>query len=80
MECIPKALAQRVTDAVNIPTIGIGAGAGCDGQVLVLYDMLGLFSDYVPSFVKKYAELADSVNAAVENYVSEVKSGDFPQK
>ena len=80
MECIPKALAQRVTDAVNIPTIGIGAGAGCDGQVLVLYDMLGLFSDYVPSFVKKYAELAGSVNAAVENYVSEVKSGYFPQK
>ena len=80
LECIPKALAQRVTDALDIPTIGIGAGAGCDGQVLVLYDMLGLFSDYVPSFVKKYAELAGSVNAAVENYVSEVKSGEFPQK
>lgn len=79
LECIPKALAARVTEELSIPTIGIGAGSACDGQVLVLYDMLGLFSDYVPSFVKRYAELNTTVTTAVEDYIKDVKEGVFPQ-
>jgi len=79
LECIPKDLAKRVSESINIPTIGIGAGAGCDGQVLVLYDMLGLFSDYLPSFVKKYANLKESVESGVKQYISEVREGVFPQ-
>ncbi len=79
LECIPKELAKRVSEEISVPTIGIGAGAGCDGQVLVLYDMLGLFSDYVPAFVKKYAELNDTVKKGVTDYINEVKGGIFPQ-
>lgn len=79
LECIPKKLAKRVTDSVSVPTVGIGAGKGCDGQVLVLYDMLGLFSDYVPSFVKPYAALHQSVSDAVKSYIKEVKEEVFPE-
>ncbi len=78
LECIPRQLARHVTQSLTIPTIGIGAGKECDGQVLVLYDMLGLFSDYVPSFVKKYAELNTDVTNAVKTYIQEVKEEVFP--
>ena len=78
LECIPRQLARHVTQSLTIPTIGIGAGKECDGQVLVLYDMLGLFSDYVPSFVKKYAELNTDVTSAVKTYIQEVKEEVFP--
>lgn len=79
LECIPAELAKRVTAELDIPTIGIGAGKDCDGQVLVLYDMLGLFTDYVPSFVKQYARLNADVTEAVKNYIKEVTEGVFPQ-
>lgn len=79
LECIPHELAEKVSSEINIPTIGIGAGGGCDGQVLVLYDMLGLFVDYVPAFVKKYANLDNSVRNGVSKYIDEVKKGVFPQ-
>lgn len=78
LECIPHDLAKKVSDTLSIPTIGIGAGNYCDGQVLVLQDMLGMFDDYVPSFVKQYAKLSDVICESVENYVDEVKSGEFP--
>ena len=68
----------RVTEAVKIPTIGIGAGPHCDGQVLVGHDLLGLFSDFQPRFVKRYANLADVVRAAVRSYCDEVQAGAFP--
>ncbi|MCH5184726.1 MAG: 3-methyl-2-oxobutanoate hydroxymethyltransferase [Oscillospiraceae bacterium] len=79
LECIPKELAERVSREISIPTIGIGAGGGCDGQVLVIYDMLGLFCDYVPAFVKKYADMDTAVRNGVVNYIDEVKKGVFPQ-
>jgi 3-methyl-2-oxobutanoate hydroxymethyltransferase len=71
-------LAQRITQAVKVPTIGIGAGAGCDGQVLVTPDLLGLFSDLRPRFVKQYADLGQEVRRAVEAYCREVREGTFP--
>jgi len=79
LECIPSNLAEKITKAINIPTIGIGAGDKCNGQVLVLHDMLGLCGGYVPSFVKKYANLNDDIKEAVTQYINEVKSGEFPQ-
>lgn len=79
LECIPPALADEVTRALTIPTIGIGAGSDCDGQVLVLYDMLGLFDDFTPSFVKQYANLHDAAVQGAAAYVEEVKKGVFPQ-
>lgn len=80
LECIPAELAARITAQLSIPTIGIGAGAGCDGQVLVMHDMLGLFADLRPKFVKRYAELGDAAKAAVQAYCQEVRSGAFPAK
>ena len=68
VECVPETLAAKVTAAIQIPTIGIGAGAACDGQVLVLHDMLGLFPDFRPKFVKQFAPLADAVTTAVRQY------------
>lgn len=79
LECIPDELAEKVTKELDIVTIGIGSGAKCDGQVLVLYDILGLFKDFTPSFVKKYADLSMAVNSAVSQYIEEVKGGVFPQ-
>lgn len=79
LECIPHDLAARVTSELSIPTIGIGAGGGCDGQVLVLNDMLGLSGGHVPSFVKKYADLAADAEAGVRKYIDEVRKGVFPQ-
>lgn len=78
LECVPAELAAKVTASVPIPTIGIGAGAGCDGQVLVLQDMLGMFDDLKPKFVKRYAELGDAIREAVRQYCTEVKVGTFP--
>lgn len=78
VECVPAELAQRITASVKIPTIGIGAGAGCDGQVLVLHDMLGLFDDLRPRFVKAYADLGREVVQAVETFCREVREGTFP--
>lgn len=78
LECIPSELATRITQSVRIPTIGIGAGAGCDGQVLVTHDILGLTSGYVPRFVKAYADLRGTISTAVSQYMEEVRSGRFP--
>ena len=78
LECIPAELAKKVTDSLSIPTIGIGAGPDCDGQVLVLHDMLGMFDDYIPSFVKQFAQVGKEITAGVTSYISEVKNGSFP--
>ncbi|BBD46725.1 3-methyl-2-oxobutanoatehydroxymethyltransferase [Petrimonas sp. IBARAKI] len=78
LECIPDKLAQLITKSLRIPTIGIGAGKSCDGQVLVINDMLGMFSDFVPRFVKQYAKLNTEITAAVQHYIAEVREGDFP--
>ena len=78
LECIPAKLAELITNSISIPTIGIGAGNGCDGQVLVYQDMLGLYSDFTPKFVKRYAEIGPQMQTAIEAYVTEVKSGAFP--
>ncbi|MDO8500348.1 MAG: 3-methyl-2-oxobutanoate hydroxymethyltransferase [Gemmatimonadaceae bacterium] len=78
LELIPSDLAQRITESVAIPTIGIGAGPHCDGQVLVLPDLLGLNDGFAPKFLKKYADLAGSVRDAVQRYGEEVRSGQYP--
>lgn len=78
LEAIPAELAKRVTEQLTIPTIGIGAGPHCDGQVLVLYDLLGLFDDFVPKFVKPYAHLKTDALQALRRYKEEVESGAFP--
>ena len=78
LECIPAPLAKLITDKLDIPTIGIGAGAGCDGQILVYQDMLGLFSDYTPKFAKHFAELGQEMEKAFAAYVHEVQAGTFP--
>jgi 3-methyl-2-oxobutanoate hydroxymethyltransferase len=78
LEAIPAALAKKITEAVSIPTIGIGAGPHCDGQVLVLYDLLGLFDDFVPKFVKPYAHLKADALQALRRYKEEVAQGKFP--
>lgn len=80
LECIPAELADRITEELDIPTIGIGAGSGCDGQVLVLHDLLGLTSGYVPKFVKQYADLGTAISSAVTNYRDDVRCGQFPAK
>src|SRR5437660_8784296 len=78
VECVPAEVAQKITAALKIPTIGIGAGVGCDGQILVSYDMLGLFDDLRPRFVKQYADLGSTILHAVEEYCREVREGTFP--
>jgi len=80
LECIPAQLSQVISEAVAIPTIGIGAGRFCDGQVLVTHDMVGMFEKFVPTFVKKYANLAPQIKEAVAAYHKEVKAGDFPDE
>ncbi len=77
-EKIPKGLAEEVTQSVTIPTIGIGAGNGCDGQVLVVHDMLGFNTDFHPRFVRKYANLDSIICTAVKNYIHDVRQGVFP--
>ena len=78
LECIPAKLAKLITESVYIPTIGIGAGAGCDGQVLVYQDMLALFSDFKPKFVKHFANAGEVMKQGFTEYIKEVKEGTFP--
>ncbi|MGE0546338.1 MAG: 3-methyl-2-oxobutanoate hydroxymethyltransferase [Kofleriaceae bacterium] len=78
LEAIPADIAREITDAVGIPTIGIGAGAGCDGQVLVSYDMLGMDESFKPRFVRRYATLGATIKDAVAHYVADVRGGQFP--
>jgi 3-methyl-2-oxobutanoate hydroxymethyltransferase len=78
VECVPAELAQKITAALAIPTIGIGAGAGCDGQVLVTHDLLGLYDELKPRFVKRYAELGKAIVRAAADYCREVREGTFP--
>lgn len=80
LELVPKNLARLISEELSIPTIGIGAGPDCDGQVLVSYDMLGLTGDFSPKFLKKYAQLGEQVVAAASDYVSEVHAGSFPDE
>ena len=80
LEAVPAAVAARVTEALNVPTIGIGAGAACDGQVLVWHDLLGLYAGKAPRFVKRYADLATEAKRAVESYVDDVREGRFPEE
>lgn len=78
LECVPAELAKKVTQEISIPTIGIGAGRHCDGQVLVTQDMLGIFADFTPEFVRKYANLNQEIMTALQEYKQEVKMGKFP--
>lgn len=78
LEGIPRALAREVTSAVAIPTIGIGAGVDCDGQVLVIHDILGLCDKYSPKFVKCYADISGTISEGINAYIKEVKAGEFP--
>lgn len=78
LEGIPKKLADLVTEKLTIPTIGIGAGNGCDGQVLVYQDLLGMFSDFTPKFVKRYADIGEIMKVAFTEYIEEIQSGVFP--
>lgn len=80
LECVPAKLAKTISDELSIPTIGIGAGNGCDGQVLVYQDMLGMFSDYVPKFVKQFANVGEIIREAVKSYIDEVSDGTFPDE
>jgi 3-methyl-2-oxobutanoate hydroxymethyltransferase len=80
LEAVPSPVAARITEALDIPTIGIGAGPDCDGQVLVWHDLLGLYEGHAPRFVKQYADLAPTIGAAVEQYASEVRDGSFPKE
>ena len=80
IELVPSETARQITQSVDIPTIGIGAGPHCDGQVLVLWDMLGLFKDFKPKFVKKYADIQSVISEAVSKYIAEVRDGVFPSE
>ncbi|MCR1874907.1 3-methyl-2-oxobutanoate hydroxymethyltransferase [Paraclostridium bifermentans] len=80
LEGVPSKLASLITKKLNIPTIGIGAGASCDGQVLVYQDMLGMFSDFTPKFVKKYENIGEKMKNAFSNYIDEVKTEVFPSE
>jgi 3-methyl-2-oxobutanoate hydroxymethyltransferase len=78
LELLPAELASRISKALTIPTIGIGAGPGCDGQVLVLHDMLGLNDQFNPKFLKRFGELGDAVRTAVRSFAGEVRDGRYP--
>lgn len=80
LECVPDGLAKLITGKLSIPTIGIGAGKDCDGQVLVINDLLGLFPKFVPKFVKQYANIYPEIESAVKKYIDEVTNGNFPAK
>ena len=78
LECVPAALAKKITESISIPTIGIGSGADCDGQVLVYQDMLGMFTDFVPKFVKHFSNVGQVMTEAFEEYSNQVKAKQFP--
>ncbi len=78
LEVVPAPLAKLITEKLSIPTIGIGAGPNCDGQVQVISDLLGMFTDFVPKHAKQYARLAETMNSAITSYINEVKDGAFP--
>ena len=80
LEKIPATLAEKVSNELSIPTIGIGAGVGCDGQVLVIHDMLGMNKDFSPRFLRRYADIHSVMTNAVQNYIKDVKNKDFPNK
>ena len=80
LECVPTKLAKFISEQLSIPTIGIGAGEGCDGQILVYQDMLGMYSDFTPKFVKKYANIGEEMKKAFNGYIREVKDGVFPDE
>ena len=80
MECVPASLAREITETLSIPTIGIGAGPDCDGQVLVIHDVLGLLKGFRPKFVKHYVNMAEAVDRVVKQYIQEVRDGTFPAK
>jgi 3-methyl-2-oxobutanoate hydroxymethyltransferase len=80
LEAVPAPVASRITEALTIPSIGIGAGADCDGQVLVYHDLLGLYEGHAPRFVKRYANLAGEIRSALEQYAEEVRTGAFPEE
>ncbi|EGT5369334.1 3-methyl-2-oxobutanoate hydroxymethyltransferase [Clostridioides difficile] len=80
LEGVPTKIAEMVTNSISIPTIGIGAGINCDGQILVYQDMLGMFGDFVPKFVKQYANIGDIMKYSIKNYILEVNTGAFPQE
>jgi 3-methyl-2-oxobutanoate hydroxymethyltransferase len=80
LEALPAPVAKRITDTLSIPTIGIGAGSDCDGQVLVWHDLLGLYAGHAPRFVKQYANLAPEITSALESFVADVRSGAFPEE
>ncbi len=79
-EKIPADLAKRASESLSIPTIGIGAGVHCDGQVLVLHDMLGITKDFSPRFLRRYADIGESIDGAVRGYINDVRVGDFPRE
>lgn len=80
LECVPQELARIITEKLSVPTIGIGAGAGCDGQILVFHDLAGYSNGYLPKFVKRYVELHEVLTGAVKAYIQDVKTEAFPQK
>lgn len=80
LECVPAKLAKKISESISIPTIGIGAGTGCDGQVLVYQDMLAMYPDFKPKFVKQYTQLGSVMKDAFKQYIDEVKSGVFPSE
>jgi len=77
LECIPRKLAEKITNAISIPTIGIGAGVDCDGQILVIYDVIGI-SDYIPKMANNFLQNSGSINRGIKNYILSVKAGTFP--
>ena len=80
LEKIPANLALEVSKSLQIPTIGIGAGGGCDGQVLVMHDMLGINTEFKPRFLRQYLNMDEQVTGAVQQYITDIKSGDFPNE
>lgn len=80
LECVPDKLAKLISETISIPTIGIGAGSGCDGQVLVYQDLLGMYSEFTPKFVKRYASIGDLIKEAFQQYSIDVKDGSFPEE
>ena len=80
LECVPSELAAMITEQITVPTIGIGAGPSCDGQVLVFHDVLGIYDGHTPKFVRQYAHIADDMQQALENYLADVRGGTFPDE